>query len=131
MEKINPSIGQQFLKKDRWSQFETMEISWSFPSFTTRNYSKGSNSIFCVLYSFTKLEPFLPRGHEFVRRNIFAIFVGNVSGIITMLTLKCVLDNVRLTSRSILTTKSLQMNMRIPKYTFDLYEDLAQEDLKG
>lgn len=47
-----------------------------------------------------------------------------------MLTLKCVLDNVRLTQRSILSTESLEMNLRILKYTFDLYEKLP-EDREG
>lgn len=60
-------------------------------------------------------------------QNIFAVVVGNVPGLITMLTLKCVLEN-RPTTRSIFSADLIKLNLRIMRSLLDLYENLTEDD---
>lgn len=66
------------------------------------------------------------RGQDFIKQNIFAIFVGQVSGIITMLTVKCSLDEIKLTNRSIFSTDSLNFHLKIMKQAFEIYKSPSE-----
>lgn len=64
------------------------------------------------------------RGVDFVKQNIFAIFVGNVAGFITTITLKCVLD----ASRPIFSVDEMQLNLELMRFVFDLYNNVSEDE---
>lgn len=40
-----------------------------------------------------------------------------------MLTLKCFLDDIKVTNRSIFSTDSLEMHLKMMNYVFEIYEE--------
>lgn len=71
----------------------------------------------------------LPRGHSFVRNNLFAVFVGNLTGIITMLTLRSILDSPRV-SRLTASMDSMLKALQTMTLTFEFYGDLPQDHFR-